>query len=266
MRFIPSLVVVVATLVTFTIAQDTGCDMTPGSRLRECLGSYASIPPMPTPTGTSNSSTLSYTEEMQQLCEMYREIADCWADGLYCSEWLPVRTAADKVCYLASQLSGNSTIPLNSSSSASASLETSIATITSQIQIGSSLSILPIPTNTTTSILPTITSIPSTTLNETVSGAVTASATIESVIAEASRVITSIWNNDSGTDLPVISNDLYTPTSTQPTWTAPSSRIATARGATESVATDRTSSANGMRVGVRTILLAMMGVYVSYFF
>ncbi|BGP27286.1 hypothetical protein JCM10295v2_006250 [Rhodotorula toruloides] len=126
--------------------------MTPGSPLMECLGSCASIPPVMSSTATASVGMDGSLADASQL----RQIANCSARGLYCSEWQPLMIAADQVCFLAS-----------SASSASQPVETSV---------------------------------------------------FSSVTAEASRVVTSIWNNDVGTAIPSISQNLV-PSTTYPSGT-----------------------------------------------
>ncbi|BGP19699.1 hypothetical protein JCM10213_001877 [Rhodosporidiobolus nylandii] len=162
---------------------DTGCNMNAGSDLMQCLGSWASIPPMPSATGAIGVEAAS-------LCEQYNQIAACWGNGTYCREWLPVKTAADKLCALA----------------ASASSASSTASSTSSAVVSSASS----ANATATSTLPSSVS--------EISATAVASEIFSSVVGEASNVITSIWNNDSGTDIPSISNDVGT--QTEPTWTA----------------------------------------------
>ncbi|KPV72664.1 uncharacterized protein RHOBADRAFT_46708 [Rhodotorula graminis WP1] len=123
---------------------DSGCTMSAGSDLMNCLGTWASMPPVLSATG------LAVGPSAEDLCRQYSQMADCWAAGTYCAEWLPVRTAADKFCALAQA-----------------------------DNIGSSASLVP-------------------------------SSALSSVEAEASRVVTSIWNNDSGSSVPSITNDLET--------------------------------------------------------
>ncbi|BGP43032.1 hypothetical protein JCM10450v2_007151 [Rhodotorula kratochvilovae] len=124
--------------------------MSAGSDLMNCLGTWASMPPIPSATGAGVG------QSAQSLCD-HTQMANCWAEGLYCREWLPIRTAADKFCALATAASS-----------------------------------------------PSSSAIPS--------------ETFSSVSAEASEVVTSIWNNDSGTDIPSITNDLDS-TFTRPAWT-----------------------------------------------
>ncbi|BGO95138.1 hypothetical protein NBRC10512_006422 [Rhodotorula toruloides] len=157
------------------VRRDTGCDMTPGSPLMVCLGSYASIPPVP--SATASAGMAGSLADATQLTR----IANCWARGLYCSEWQPLMIAADKVCFLAS-----------SASSASQPVETSV---------------------------------------------------FSSVTAEASRVVTSIWNNDVGTAIPSISQDLV-PSTSYPSGTHISaSAMSGATGGMQTAAADRSNAA-----------------------
>ncbi|GAA5848963.1 hypothetical protein JCM9279_004678 [Rhodotorula babjevae] len=133
-----------ALLVPLVVADDSGCTMSAGSDLMNCLGTWASSPPVLSATG------LAVGPSAEDLCRQYSQMADCWAAGTYCAEWLPIRTAADKFCALAQA-----------------------------DYIGSSASAVP-------------------------------SSALSSVEAEASRVVTSIWNNDSGSSVPSITNDLET--------------------------------------------------------
>ncbi|GAA5826837.1 hypothetical protein JCM11251_002912 [Rhodosporidiobolus azoricus] len=202
---------------------DTGCNMNAGSELMQCLGSYASIPPAPEPTGAV------IAEQAQQLCEMYTQIANCWGNGTFCREWLPVKTAADKICALASSASSASTLASSTSASSSTPSTTLLPTsaLTSASNGTSSLSTLfeSLISSEASAITATSASISaSTATSSATTGApesveTVASETFSSVVAEASNVITSIWNNDSGTDIPSISNDIE-PTATNPTWTA----------------------------------------------
>ncbi|GAA6043512.1 hypothetical protein JCM8097_002250 [Rhodosporidiobolus ruineniae] len=192
-------------------ADDTGCNMNQGSDLMQCLGTWASIPPVASATGAGVGS------EAAQLTQ----IANCWGNGTYCREWLPVKTAADKLCALA--LSASSAAPSSTTS-----------TLTSVISLSTSSS----DGNLTTSV-PTASTLV-TAVTAVASGAAAdavPSETFSSVVAEASRVITSIWNNDSGTDIPSITNDVGT--QTNPTWTAESGSAGSA------AATSATTSANG---------------------
>jgi hypothetical protein len=98
---------------------------------------------------------------------MYQQLANCWAPGLYCREWLPLQTAADKFCALA-----NGTLD------------------------ATSMPPVPLPEPITTPIVPAaaatgtssdVTAVPAASVTE------VATETLSSVIAEASNVVTSIW-------------------------------------------------------------------------
>ncbi|GAA5871181.1 hypothetical protein JCM8547_001479 [Rhodosporidiobolus lusitaniae] len=190
-----------------TSDDDTGCNMNAGSALMECLGDWASVPPVPSATGVLADEASQFTQ-----------IANCWGNGTYCREWLPVKTAADKLCALAISASAASSTASSTSSALSSS-----ATVSSN----------------STSTLSSASSSISTALEAVTADAV-ASETFSSVVAEASNVITSIWNNDSGTDIPSITNDVGT--QTNPTWThEDSTGGATATGTGASAAASSSS-------------------------
>ncbi|GAA5895485.1 hypothetical protein JCM6882_006267 [Rhodosporidiobolus microsporus] len=221
---------------------DTGCNMNAGSELMQCLGSFASVPPAPEPT------TGVIAEDAQQLCEMYTQIANCWGNGTFCREWLPVKTAADKICALAASASAASSATSASTTATSASSSASSSYSVNSTLFPSSLpssitsngtasspfetlfsSLISSEASAITAVTASGASSASATATPTATTTATASAptsveevaseTFASVVAEASNVITSIWNNDSGTDIPSISNDIE-PTQTNPTWTA----------------------------------------------
>ncbi|ORY54159.1 hypothetical protein BCR35DRAFT_355940 [Leucosporidium creatinivorum] len=207
-------VLLISTLLAFNaLAADTGCDMTPNSDLMKCLGNYASVPPVPTATASQ--------EQAAELCTIYTQLANCWAEGTYCREWLPMQTAADKLCALASMgFMGASTTSADATSTLSnTSTDLTSTGSPSALASSASSSLLPNATAVTASNpsdASTITSAPPSSTASASSSEIV-SATPESVIAEASQVLTSVWNNDSGTDIPVISNDVGT--KTEPTWT-----------------------------------------------
>ncbi|GAA6023783.1 hypothetical protein JCM10207_001193 [Rhodosporidiobolus poonsookiae] len=205
---------------------DTGCNMNAGSALMQCLGDWASVPPVPAATASGNG----IASEALSLCEQYTQIANCWGNGTYCREWLPVKTAADKLCAIAS-LASEPSSAAPTSTSASATLSAS-ASANSTIPLSTSLQSSLVSTNSTSS--PTLTLLVTASATFTSSSAVEATTTIpletfSSVAAEASQVITSIWNNDSGTDIPSISNDIE-PTKTNPTWTIETSTATVTAG------------------------------------
>ncbi|GAA5900307.1 hypothetical protein JCM8208_005321 [Rhodotorula glutinis] len=175
-----SLVVSLGVLVAPLVAadDDSGCTMSAGSDLMNCLGTWASMPPVLSATG------LAVGPSAEDLCRQYSQMADCWAAGTYCAEWLPIRTAADKFCALAQA-----------------------------DNIGSSASAVP-------------------------------SSALSSVEAEASRVVTSIWNNDSGSSVPSITNDLETrsrPSATR----AETAPVQTGTAATAAPSTSASGSVGG---------------------
>jgi len=193
-----SLVPLISLLLALRVTaqwENTGCVMDAGSDLMNCLGNYASIPPA-APTGLSSNAEAAF------YCDIYQQLADCWAVGKYCREWLPLQTAADKFCALAN---GTTLEAINATSSSPLPPTTSISSGALTIQ-----TILPTPGMPTS-----MTAQPSPTSNATTNEAL--QTTLSSIIAEASNVVTSIWNNDVGTAIPVITNEFAT--TTIPTWT-----------------------------------------------
>ncbi|KAI5474331.1 hypothetical protein MNV49_003536 [Pseudohyphozyma bogoriensis] len=179
------------------VAEDTGCDMTPDSALMKCLGSFgdgtfASIPPAPAASSTTNVEQAAY------LCQMYTNLANCWAQGLYCREWLPMITSADKLCALAS-IESSAVQTLNITATQTLTSLLSLPTLN-----GSSIANATQATEATTITTQTVVQTVST---DTATMAYATSA-YPSVMQEASRVITSIWNDDSGTDIPSVTNDI----------------------------------------------------------
>ncbi|KAK9900278.1 hypothetical protein P389DRAFT_10294 [Cystobasidium minutum MCA 4210] len=170
----------------------SGCSMAQGTALMLCLGDYASIPPA-APSGLPELNQAAY------YCDIYTQLANCWAAGLYCKEWYPMRVAADKFCALAN-ITASATDGLPSPTT---TLPPSSTSQVGNIGIGGAgIADMPTPA-------------PAASASNMDSSAI--NSTLSSVIAEASNVITSIWNNDSGTDIPVISNDIAS--ETIPTWT-----------------------------------------------
>ncbi|KAL8279096.1 hypothetical protein RQP46_008554 [Phenoliferia psychrophenolica] len=181
-------------------ADDSGCNMNAGSDLMECLGTYASVPPVASATDTASQATY--------YCSIYTQLANCWAQGTDCLEWRPMQIEADKFCAIA-----------NSSSAASS---------TGSASSGGTVSDSALATSTATA---------------------TTSGPLSSVVAEASNVVTSIWNDDSGTDIPVVTNDLGT--KTEPKWTMPatSSGGSSTRGAATGSSPSSTSGSISISVG-----------------
>ncbi|GAA5973077.1 hypothetical protein JCM11641_000402 [Rhodosporidiobolus odoratus] len=201
-------------------ADDTGCNMNPGTDLMQCLGSWASVPPaVLQATGTGGGGL---ADQALGLCEQYTQIANCWGNGTFCREWLPVKTAADKLCALAA--SGSA-----AASSASASSPSSSSSSTSLIN-GTSTPASDVNPSQVTAIADAV-----------------PSETLSSVVAEASNVITSIWNNDSGTKIPSITNDIGT--QTNPTWTAEGKTVGDSKPTSSSAEGAGGSNAAG-RVGI----------------
>lgn len=193
---IPSLHMAYAQEGTPAPAEDpwlaSGCSMAKGTALMTCLGDYASVPPA-APSGISEQDQAIY------FCDIYQQLADCWAAGLYCKEWYPMQLAADKFCALA-----------NTTTSSSASLldrPTQTTTLAPHVEVpGIIAAVAGLAELSPTSAPSPARGVDSNTLN-----------TLSSIVEEASNVITSIWNNDSGTDIPVITNDIAT--ISRATWT-----------------------------------------------
>ena len=123
---------------------------------------HSSVPPA-APSGLANNDQAAY------YCNMYQQLANCWAPGLYCREWLPLQTAADKFCALANGTFYAAAIP-------PVSLPEPITT-----------QIVPVATATATATSSGVAAVPAASVTE------VATETLSSVIAEASNVVTSIW-------------------------------------------------------------------------
>ncbi|KAM0749552.1 hypothetical protein T439DRAFT_52486 [Meredithblackwellia eburnea MCA 4105] len=201
-RILTLTVVDLVLLVSSAIALDssnTGCNMNPGSDLMNCLGDYASIPPQAAPSADAAAQAVYY-------CQIYQKLADCWARGLYCREWLPMQIEADKFCELANSTTSSSTL--------STPTLTSSASLATSSPVSNSTGVANATTITSSEAQNSTSASSSTPLTPTPDPNVNL---LNSVIAEASNVVTSIWNNDAGTDIPTVSNNLGT--KTEPTWT-----------------------------------------------